>query len=109
MDVRGGSAGFDLASKLDELNHRTLEAWRVNPDLVQKDAREEESLLASGYHDRQILELVQNAADAALGRASARIELRLGERYLYAANTGEPLRSGSARPDPGRRFPQGRR
>ncbi|MCS6779312.1 MAG: hypothetical protein NZ555_06385 [Geminicoccaceae bacterium] len=40
MDVRGGSAGFDLASKLDELNHRTLEAWRVNPDLVQKDARE---------------------------------------------------------------------
>lgn len=80
-----------LAAKLEELNRRTLAGWEANPDLVQKDAREEESLLASGYHDRQILELVQNAADAALARPNARIELRLGDRHLYAANTGEPL------------------
>ncbi len=88
---RVGQRASALAAKLGELNRRTLAGWRVNPDLVQKDAREEESLLASGYHDRQILELVQNAADAAIDRASARIELRLAERWLYAANTGEPV------------------
>jgi|DewCreStandDraft_4_1066084.scaffolds.fasta_scaffold00224_128 superfamily II DNA or RNA helicase len=88
---RVGRTASALAAKLDELNRRTLAGWRANPDLVQKDAREEESLLASGYHDRQIFELVQNAADAAIDRASARVELRLTERWLYAANTGEPV------------------
>lgn len=90
------SAGFELPimslkEKLEELCRRTRAGWKANPDLVQVDARREESLLGGGYYDRQILELVQNAADAALAHETARIELRLTASHLYAANTGEPL------------------
>ena len=82
---------MSLKEKLEELCRRTRAGWKANPDLVQVDARREESLLGGGYYDRQILELVQSAADAALAHETARIELRLTASHLYAANTGEPL------------------
>ncbi len=82
---------MSLKAKLEELCRRTRAGWMANPDQVQVDARQEESLLGGGYYDRQILELVQNAADAALARETARIELRLTASHLYAANTGDPL------------------
>lgn len=80
-----------LYGALEVLCSETLAGWRANPRLVRKDAREEENLLSTGYFDRQIFELVQNAADAARGRMRARIELRLTGAHLYAANTGSPL------------------
>ncbi|MBB5691765.1 DEAD/DEAH box helicase [Roseomonas alkaliterrae] len=81
----------DLAAYLDELCQRTRAGWTANPDLVEVDARREANLLSTGYGDRQIAELVQNAADAAMRSASARIELRLTASHLYAANTGDPV------------------
>lgn len=81
----------DLAAVLDELCRRTMAGWAANPDLPEVDAGRESSLLSGGYSDRQIAELVQNAADAALHRATARIELRLTSTHLYAANTGDPV------------------
>ena len=87
----------DLAAALRTLCSRTLAGWRANPDLVEKDAREEQNLLSTGYYDRQIFELVQNAADAALRCSSATIELRLTATHLYASNTGEPLQEAGLR------------
>lgn len=81
----------DLAAHLDQLCQRTRAGWGANPDLVEVDARREATLLSTGYADRQIAELVQNAADAALGRPAARIEVRLTATHLYAANTGDPV------------------
>jgi len=80
-----------LSAALERFCNETLGAWRVSPNQVQKDYNEEQTLLSGGYADRQILELVQNATDAAIGRSEARIELRIAGQYLYAANTGAPL------------------
>lgn len=83
-----------LSVALDRLCRETLDAWRVSPNQVQKDYNEEQALLSGGYADRQILELVQNATDAVIGRSEARIELRIAGQRLYAANTGAPLDEG---------------
>ena len=68
------------------------------PDDVRDHHETEVEALAGGYSYRQVLELVQNAADAileespAVGESAAgRIELRLSGNRLYAANTGAPL------------------
>ena len=72
----------DLAAVLDDLCRRTLVGWAANPDLPEVDARREANLLSTGYSDRQLAELVQDAADAALHRSTARIELRLTRTHL---------------------------
>src|SRR2546423_9870286 len=68
------------------------------PDEVRDHHETEIEALAGGYSYRQVLELVQNAADAILEHpastgnvASARIVLQLSGNRLYAANTGAPL------------------
>ena len=68
------------------------------PDEVRDHHETEIEALAGGYSYRQVLELVQNAADAILEHAlavpdagSGRIVLRLLGSGLYAANTGAPL------------------
>ena len=68
------------------------------PDDVRDHHETEIEALAGGYSYRQVLELVQNAADAILeyaaatgNMASGRIVLRLDGDRLYAANTGSPL------------------
>ena len=68
------------------------------PDEVRDHHETEVEVLAGGYSYRQVLELVQNAADAILedtvsngGNMSGRIVLRLSGNRLYAANTGAPL------------------
>ncbi|MEV2271058.1 sacsin N-terminal ATP-binding-like domain-containing protein [Nonomuraea africana] len=69
-----------------------LTAWKASPARFREDANAEEDFALGGYRDRLIVELAQNAADAAL-RAGVpgllRLELRDG--VLTAANTGAPL------------------
>jgi hypothetical protein len=69
-----------------------LAAWRGSPTRFREDANAESDLLLHGYADRLLVELAQNAADAAQ-RAGVpgylRITLQRGE--LRAANTGAPL------------------
>jgi len=86
-----------LADRIEQLCKRTRDAWAANPDQIEKDFREEENLLYGGYGNRQVLELVQNAADAAQGRESARCELRIIGNVLYAANEGSVLDAAGAR------------
>ncbi|HZI97895.1 MAG TPA: hypothetical protein VFD41_10275 [Actinomycetales bacterium] len=80
----------------DAIRDRVLAAWRAAPDRFREDANAEEDLALGGYRDRAVVELAQNAADAA-ARAGVpgRLLLRLADTddglVLVAANTGAPL------------------
>lgn len=84
------------------LRERVLAGWRAAPDRFREDANAEEELALGGYRDRLVVELAQNAADAA-ARAAApgRLLLRLAEgpdgATLVAANTGAPLDAAGVR------------
>ncbi|MDQ6649848.1 MAG: molecular chaperone Hsp90, partial [Actinomycetota bacterium] len=74
-----------------------LDAWTASPARFREDANAEEDLVLGGYRDRLVVELAQNAADAA---ARAGIAGRLlfslrtgpaGGGELTVANTGTPL------------------
>lgn len=80
------------------LRRGVLDAWATTPARFREDANAEEDLALGGYRDRLVVELAQNAADAA-ARAGVpgrfRLTLRPGENgdpaVLVAANTGAPL------------------
>jgi hypothetical protein len=75
-----------------ELRSRVLEAWAASPARFREDANAEEDYALGGYRDRVVVELAQNAADAA-ARAGVpgRLRLTLRDGTLTAANTGAPL------------------
>ncbi|MGY1841253.1 MULTISPECIES: sacsin N-terminal ATP-binding-like domain-containing protein [unclassified Modestobacter] len=79
-----------------ELRRRVLAAWTDSPPRFREDANAEEDLARGGYRDRLLVELAQNAADAA-ARAGVPGRLRLTlssdgtDGTLTAANTGAPL------------------
>ncbi|MEU4493141.1 molecular chaperone Hsp90 [Streptomyces sp. NPDC023998] len=80
------------------LRRGVLDAWGASPARFREDANAEEDLVLGGYRDRLVVELAQNAADAA-ARAGVPGRLRLTLRpasgdqpaVLAAANTGAPL------------------
>ncbi|MFD8642134.1 sacsin N-terminal ATP-binding-like domain-containing protein [Streptomyces zaomyceticus] len=80
------------------LRRGVLDAWGASPARFREDANAEEDLALGGYRDRLVVELAQNAADAA-HRAGVTGRLRLtlhpadheGPALLAAANTGAPL------------------
>jgi hypothetical protein len=75
-----------------ELRARVLDAWAASPSRFREDGNAEEDYALGGYRDRVIVELAQNAADAA-ARAGVpgRLRLTLRDGTLRAANTGAPL------------------
>ncbi|MFJ2090258.1 sacsin N-terminal ATP-binding-like domain-containing protein [Streptomyces sp. NPDC087901] len=80
------------------LRRGVLDAWGAGPARFREDANAEEDLALGGYRDRLVVELAQNAADAA-ARAGVPGRLRLtlhpatavAPAVLAAANTGAPL------------------
>ncbi|MGH4009720.1 MAG: sacsin N-terminal ATP-binding-like domain-containing protein, partial [Pseudonocardiaceae bacterium] len=76
------------------LREGVLAAWRGSPTRFREDANTESDLAGFGYADRLLVELAQNAADAAQ-RAGVPGHLRVTveEGELRAANTGAPLDS----------------
>ncbi|MYQ78396.1 MULTISPECIES: sacsin N-terminal ATP-binding-like domain-containing protein [unclassified Streptomyces] len=80
------------------LRRGVLAAWGAGPARFREDANAEEDLALGGYRDRLVVELAQNAADAA-ARAGTPGRLRLtlhptadgAPAVLAAANTGAPL------------------
>src|SRR5688572_13636909 len=78
-----------------EIRRRVLAAWAGDPARFREDANAEEDLVRGGYRDRLLVELAQNAADAA-ARAGGpgRLRLELAGDLLRAANTGAPLDAG---------------
>src|SRR3954470_11172453 len=92
----GGGAGmlspvadpFDTAT----IRRRVLAAWADFPARFREDANAEEDLVRGGYRDRLLVELAQNAADAAVRAGEpGRLRLALRGEVLRAANTGAPL------------------
>ncbi|MFD3518820.1 sacsin N-terminal ATP-binding-like domain-containing protein [Streptomyces sp. NPDC058657] len=85
------------------LRRGVLDAWAATPARFREDANAEEDLALGGYRDRLVVELAQNAADAA-GRAGLTGRLRLtlhpgtadSPPVLAAANTGAPLDAAGA-------------
>ena len=81
------------------IRERVLASWVTAPVRFREDANLEEDLFLGGYRDRVLVELAQNAADAA-ARAGVPGRLRLALAtaspdhqgpILSAANTGVPL------------------
>ncbi|MGW7316878.1 sacsin N-terminal ATP-binding-like domain-containing protein [Streptomyces sp. NPDC054865] len=79
------------------LRRGVLDAWGAGPARFREDANAEEDLALGGYRDRLVVELAQNAADAAArAKVPGRLRLTLhpgegGHAVLAAANTGAPL------------------
>ncbi|WP_344687322.1 sacsin N-terminal ATP-binding-like domain-containing protein [Blastococcus jejuensis] len=74
------------------LRAAVLTGWAASPARFREDANAEEDLVRGGYRDRLVVELAQNAADAARrAGVPGRLRLDLGADTLRAANTGAPL------------------
>lgn len=86
---------MNRAASLDEVAARlraaTLAAWADHPVRFREDANAEEDHGAGWYRDRVVVELAQNAADAADGPGALLLRLSTADRTLLAANTGTPL------------------
>lgn len=89
--VRPAAEGADPFGTA-RLRRGVLDAWATSPARFREDANAEEDLVLGGYRDRLVVELAQNAADAA-ARAGVpgRLRLTLRDGVLCAANTGAPL------------------
>lgn len=76
----------------DRMRSAVLAAWTASPARFREDANAEEDFALGGYRDRLIVELAQNAADAAM-RAGVPgvLRLTLDGDVLTAASTGAPL------------------
>jgi hypothetical protein len=71
------------------LREAVLSAWSTSPTRFREDANAEEDLRLGAYKDRLLVELAQNAADAA--GSDGRLRLSIVDNELRAANTGTPL------------------
>ncbi|MFH8368675.1 sacsin N-terminal ATP-binding-like domain-containing protein [Streptomyces sp. NPDC018031] len=95
--VRGATENADPFGTA-RLRRGVLDAWAASSARFREDANAEEDLALGGYRDRLVVELAQNAADAA-ARAGVPGRLRLtlhpaagdDPAVLAAANTGAPL------------------
>nr|WP_221219238.1 molecular chaperone Hsp90 [Prauserella isguenensis] len=77
---------------LDRLRAAVLRAWRDSPTRLTEDTNAERDLRAGGYRDRLLVELAQNAADAAaLAGQPGHLRVTVTGGELRVANTGAPL------------------
>jgi hypothetical protein len=95
------------------LRAAVLDAWASSPTRFREDANTEEDLRLGGYADAWLVELAQNAADAARAAGvPGRLLVHLVGDELRVANTGVPLdaagvaalaslRASTKRDDPG--------
>ncbi len=76
------------------LREGVLAAWRGSPTRFREDANAESDLALLGYADRLLVELAQNAADAAQRAGTpGHLQITVEGGELRAANTGVPLDS----------------
>ncbi|MDH6226402.1 molecular chaperone Hsp90 [Streptomyces sp. MJP52] len=92
MNVTSTDPGAPDPFGTARLRRAVLDTWAAAPPRFREDANAEEDLVLGGYRDRLVVELAQNAADAA-ARAGVpgRLRLTLRDGVLVAANTGAPL------------------
>lgn len=92
-DLAAGSTD-ELLSVLDvvrEQTRRALDSYRADRGLIEEHANSERRITQGGYGDRQIFELVQNAADEIRSDPGGEIAVVLTKTHLYCANQGSPV------------------
>lgn len=89
MDTSDGA----VLGKVAELTDLALSTYALSEGRVEEDANGERRIHQGGYGDRQIFELVQNAADEMRGTADSggRVQVVLTDDNLYCANEGAPI------------------
>jgi superfamily II DNA or RNA helicase len=80
-----------LEAIVREQTEENLRVYDTSPTRVDEDAGQEMNLAHGGYGKRQLLELVQNGADAMISSPGGRIEVVLTADYLYCANEGDAV------------------
>ena len=80
-----------LAAEVRATAERHLSTYSGDATRLSEDVRHETSVLEAAYRRRQVIELVQNGADALLDTEGGRIEVRLESDVLFVANEGRPL------------------
>ena len=85
------SSATPVIAKILEQSMRVLETYRVDPGLIQEHANGERRITQGGYGDRQLFELVQNAADEITSDPGGTVHVVLNESHLYCANTGSEV------------------
>jgi len=101
MTVEEGSAVIEQGEQMDAASwdefirselRSTFDAYLAKPAFLLKDSRTEAQTTAD-YAGRELLELVQNAADAASETGGGgRVLIEVNGDTLYVANTGEYFR-----------------
>jgi superfamily II DNA or RNA helicase len=81
----------ELAAELSTARATNLETYRRDRLRIVEDQRRESETLEAAYSRRQVIELVQNGADALSGTTGGRVEVVLTDDHLYCANEGSPL------------------
>ncbi|MFI9613673.1 DEAD/DEAH box helicase [Streptomyces sp. NPDC052023] len=74
-----------------EQSSRVLQTYAVDPGLIPEHANGERRITQGGYGDRQLFELVQNAADEIAAEPGGSTHVVLTETHLYCANEGTPV------------------
>lgn len=73
-----------------EQSSRVLQTYAVDPGLIPEHANGERRITQGGYGDRQLFELVQNAADEIADQPGGSVHVVLTETHLYCANEEAP-------------------
>ena len=83
----------ELGRYISASAEKTLLAYGNDPDLIEEHANQEQHTAHGGYAGRQLVELVQNAADALAGGSGGRgrIAIRVDDSFLYCADDGKPI------------------
>ncbi|MFB7114596.1 DEAD/DEAH box helicase family protein [Streptomyces sp. NPDC056291] len=85
------STSSPVIAKILEQSKRVLETYRVDPGLIQEHANGERRITQGGYGDRQLFEIVQNAADEIANAPGGTVHVVLTDTHLYCANEGTPV------------------
>ncbi|WP_374204319.1 DEAD/DEAH box helicase [Streptomyces sp. HPF1205] len=85
------SSSSSVIQTVLEQSSRVLQTYAVDPGLVAEHANGERRITQGGYGDRQLFELVQNAADEMTEERGGQIYVVLTATHLYCANEGNPV------------------
>ena len=81
-----------IGSLVNRKSAQRLRSYAENPKDILEHAAIEQGVNEGGYRDRQVIELVQNSADALTEDGTqGRVLVKLTARYLYCANEGQPM------------------
>lgn len=80
-----------VISTVLEQSSRVLQTYEVDPGLIPEHANGERRITQGGYGDRQLFELVQNAADEIADQPGGTVQVVLTDTHLYCANEGSPV------------------